>query len=484
MKFVDGAPQAGSNGNGKLTPNPADNPRTSPATDFHLEADAKTFVLDTNVLLHNPNAIFLLANNEIVIPFDVIEELDKFKTGNDDLGRNARTVIRHLDRLREAGNLAKGVPIPETGGLIRVILPQEHSLSGGLFVDSPDNRIISIAYSLQKQGKRVVFISKDIDARIKSDTLGIPTEDFEAQKVDFERLYTGWRELTVPNQSIQILFSDKQLKLEADPPLNCNEFVLLRDEQDPNHTALARYHGDTSTLQPVRPRRNPCFGIMPRNLQQTMALDLLLDDSIRLVSLIGSAGTGKTLLALAAGMSKVLKDQTYQKLLVARPIMPLGRDIGYLPGDKDEKLTAWMQPIFDNMGYLLSSRMHTDGDAHGQATLSSVEQKIRQLMENGQVVLEPLTYIRGRSIAHQFMIVDESQNLTPHEVKTIASRVGEGTKLVLTGDASQIDNPYLDSSSNGLSYLVERLKNKNIIGHVTLGKSERSELASLVTAEL
>ena len=255
MKFVDGAPQAGSNGNGKLAANQADSPRTSPASDFRLEGDAKTFVLDTNVLLHNPNAIFLLANNEIVIPFDVIEELDKFKTGNDDLGRNARTVIRHLDRLREAGNLAKGVPIPETGGLIRVVLPQEHSLSGGLFVDSPDNRIISIAYSLHKQGKRVVFISKDIDARIKSDTLGIPTEDFEAQKVDFERLYTGWRELIVPNQSIQKLFSEKQLEFEADPPLNCNEFVLLRDEQDPNHTALARYHGDTGTLQPVRPRR-------------------------------------------------------------------------------------------------------------------------------------------------------------------------------------------------------------------------------------
>jgi PhoH-like ATPase len=485
MKFVDSAPLAGGNGsNGSGNGDTSAATRTRPASDTRLNSDAKTFVLDTNVLLHNPNAIFLMADNEIIIPFDVIEELDKFKTGNDDLGRNARTVIRHLDRLRQSGNLAKGVPVPETGGLVRVVLPQEHSLSAGLFVDSPDNRIISIAFSLLKQGKRVVFISKDIDARIKSDTLGIPTEDFEAQKVDFERLYTGWREVIMPTQQIQQLFSEKQLKLETESPLNCNEFVLLRDEQDQNHTALARYHGEGGMLQPVRPRRNPCFGIMPRNLQQTMALDLLLDDNVRLVSMIGSAGTGKTLLAIAAGMSKVLKEQVYQKLLVGRPIMPLGRDIGYLPGDKDEKLTAWMQPIFDNMGYLLSSRMHTDGDAHGQATLSSVEQKIRQLMENGQVVLEPLTYIRGRSIAHQFMIVDESQNLTPHEVKTIASRVGEGTKLVLTGDASQIDNPYLDSSSNGLSYLVERLKNKSIVGHVTLGKSERSELASLVTAEL
>jgi PhoH-like ATPase len=202
------------------------------------------------------------------------------------------------------------------------------------------------------------------------------------------------------------------------------------------------------------------------------------------VTLIGSAGTGKTLLALAAGMTKVLNEQAYQKLLCARPIMPLGRDIGYLPGGKDEKLTAWMQPIFDNMAYLLSNRLATDPAHKQHATLSNVEQRITQLIDSGQVVLEPLTYIRGRSIPHQFMIVDEAQNLTPHEVKTIASRVGEGTKLVLTGDATQIDNPYLDSSSNGLSYMVERLKGKPIVGHVTLAKSERSELASLITDEL
>jgi PhoH-like ATPase len=206
---------------------------------------------------------------------------------------------------------------------------------------------------------------------------------------------------------------------------------------------------------------------------------------VKLVSLIGSAGTGKTLLALAAGMTKVLNENVYTKLLCARPIMPLGRDIGFLPGDKDQKLTAWMQPIFDNMSYLLSNRLAPEGShQHSAATLSSVEQRITQLMDSGQVVLEPLTYIRGRSIPNQYMIVDESQNLTPHEVKTIASRVGEGTKLVLTGDATQIDNPYLDSSSNGLSYLVERLKGKPIVGHITFTKSERSELASLVTEEL
>jgi PhoH-like ATPase len=226
---------------------------------------------------------------------------------------------------------------------------------------------------------------------------------------------------------------------------------------------------------------------MPRNVQQTMAMDLLLDDEIRMVTLLGSAGTGKTLLAVAAGMTKVLNEQVYQKMLVARPIMPLGRDIGYLPGDKDEKLTAWMQPIFDNMSYLLSNRLAGSGGGEGQSThasLSTVEQRIKQLMESGQVILEPLTYIRGRSIPHQFMIVDEAQNLTPHEIKTIVSRIGEGTKLVLTGDIGQIDNPYLDQSSNGLSYVVEKMKGINLVAHVTLTKSERSELASLAAALL
>lgn len=443
----------------------------------------KTFVLDTNVLLHNPNALFVFEDNDVVIPFDVIEELDKFKTQNDDLGRNARTVIRHLDRLRETGDLSEGVKVEQTGGRVRVILEEDQKLCPGLTANTPDNRIICCAFTLHQAGKRVVFISKDINARIKSDALGLTTEDFEAQKVDFERLYTGWRELQVASSVIDQLYANKQYSLQVEPPLVANEFVLLRDQGEPSHTALTRFRPDVKALVPVRPRRSPIFGIMPRNLQQTMALDLLMDDSVKLVTLIGSAGTGKTLLALAAGMNKLLNDQVYQKLLCARPIMPLGRDIGYLPGDKDQKLTAWMQPIFDNLSYLLSNRLSSEGHST-HASLSTVEQRIQQLMESGQVVLEPLTYIRGRSIPHQFMIVDEAQNLTPHEVKTIASRVGDGTKLVLTGDATQIDNPYLDSSSNGLSYLVERLKGKGIIGHITLAKSERSELASLVAAEL
>jgi PhoH-like ATPase len=451
--------------------------------------NAKHFVLDTNVLLHNPNSIFMFADNHVVIPFPVVEELDQFKKGTDDLGRNAREVIRHLDRLRGEGNLTEGVYVKETKGTVRVLYDAGASLGAGLSHDTPDNRILSMALSLKQKGHRVVFITKDINCRIKSDAIGIVTEDFEAQKVDFERLYTGWREVACAGRLIDKLYSDKQLDIVEHcgiKDIHANEFVLLRDENDPSHTALSRMRAESGCLAPVRQRRGPVFGIIPRNLQQTMALDLLLDDQVKLVSLIGAAGTGKTLLAIAAGMSKTLNENIYQKLLVARPIMPMGRDIGYLPGDKDQKLTAWMQPIFDNMAYLLSNRLsgEQNSQTQHQASLHSVEQRIAQLVESGQVVLEPLTYIRGRSIPHQFMIVDESQNLTPHEVKTIASRVGEGTKLVLTGDATQIDNPYLDSSSNGLSFLVERLKGKGIVGHITLGKSERSELASLVTAEL
>src|SRR5688572_22226274 len=304
----------------------------------------------------------MFADNEVIIPFDVIEELDKFKAGTDDLGRNARTVIRHLDRLREQGDLSEGVAVEQTGGSVRVVLEEDQQLCAGLTANTPDNRIICCAKSLSQNGKKVVFISKDINARIKSDALGLTTEDFEAQKVDFERLYTGYREHTVAASVIDTLFQQKQLRL-PELELYANEFVLLKDELDEAHTALSRYKADVDALVPVRPRRGPVFGILPRNVQQAMALELLLDDSVRLVSLIGNAGTGKTLLAIAAGMSKVLNDQAYQKLLCARPIMPLGRDIGYLPGDKDQKLTAWMQPIFDNMAYLLSNRLGGSGES-------------------------------------------------------------------------------------------------------------------------
>lgn len=454
----------------------------------------KHFVVDTNVLLHNPNALFMFAEHVVVIPFTVLEEIDKFKKGNDDTARNAREVIRHLDRLREKGKLSEGVEWNGHGGLVRIDL-HGHHLPPALKDDTSDNRIIAVAWQLHQSGRRTFFISKDINCRIKADAIGIPTEDFEAQKVDADRLYAGYVETTVETALIDRLYEEKQLAVselaefltQTDETgevgqiyLHANEFVLMRDASDDSHTGLARRLGDTEHLVPVNAPRKPVFGILPRNVQQTMALELLLDDEVKLVTLLGTAGSGKTLLAIAAGMMKVQQDQRYDRLLVSRPIMPMGRDIGYLPGDKDEKLGAWMQPIFDNLSYLLSTR----GAGSQYAESRSPEQKIKQMLGEGNVVLEPLTYIRGRSIPHQYMIVDEAQNLTPHEVKTIVSRVGEGTKIVLTGDIAQIDNPYLDSASNGLSYLVDQLKDHGIVGHITLAKSERSQLASLAALKL
>lgn len=457
----------------------------------------KHFVLDTNVLLHNPAALFMFDDNQVVIPFVVLEELDCFKSQNDDVGRNAREVIRHLDKLRRKGRLSEGVNWNGHGGSIRVAF-STNDRPTILTEDKPDNRIIAVAWALQQAGNHTVFITKDINGRLKSDALGINTEDFEAQKVDADRLYKGYAAIRTPTDIIDALYEEKQVEIQKLEPylfretddheqkpikLMCNQYLQLQDVGDDSHAGLARRLADTDHLIPIHGPRKPVSGIMARNVQQTMALDLLLDDEIKLITLLGTAGTGKTLLALAAGLSKVFGEHRYDKLLVARPIMPMGRDIGYLPGDKDEKLSAWMQPIFDNLTYLISTR--ASGVSVGQhAESKSPENRIEAMMGTGQLVLEPLTYIRGRSIPNQFIIVDEAQNLTPHEVKTIVSRVGEGTKIVLTGDIGQIDNPYLDSSSNGLSFMVERMKNEPIVGHVTLARSERSVLASLAAEKL
>lgn len=482
-------------------------PRRAPVPS---DTDVKTFVLDTNVLLHNPDALFVFKEHHVVVPFTVIEELDKMKRKDDDLGRNARAAIRNLDRLRMIGKLSEGVAWGSlatrvgtnaaTGGLTGTVrIDVGHpTRPDALIEEAPDNRIIAVAYHLQKAGSGTVFVTKDLSARIKADSLGIKTEDFANQKVDTDRLYTGFVNATVDGGLIDELYRDRLLAMErldevvedsdaeydeelgGRRALMPNQFVVLKDEADENHTGLGRRLADTDHVIPVAAPRKPVFGILPRNVQQTMAMDVLLDDDVKMVTLLGSAGTGKTLLAIAAGMAKVFSEERFDKLLVARPIMPMGRDIGYLPGDKDEKLTAWMQPIFDNLGYLLSTR-----GSHSQAAEShSTEQRIQKLMADGKLVLEPLTYIRGRSIPHQFMIVDEAQNLTPHEVKTIASRIGEGTKLVLTGDIGQIDNPYLDSSSNGLAYAIEKMKGVRLFAHVSLMKSERSELASLAASRL
>jgi PhoH-like ATPase len=437
----------------------------------------KTFVLDTNVLLHNSNCIEAFADNIVVIPMAVIEELDKFKANNDELGRNARQVIRRLDRLRKRGRLGEGVPM-DNGGILKIMVDRQIPKGPELEEDIPDNKIIRVAYHLQKNGEKVIFVSKDINARLKSDALGIETMDFEKQKVNFDELYTGYRTVRLSAQRIAEFEQNGILKIKI-PTIFPNEFVMLSTENgsqpaQENKTPVIARASDQDTLVKLSPNSEGAWNIKPRSIEQKMALELLMDDKVPLVTLVGSAGTGKTLLALAAGLEQIIKQKKYDKMLVSRPIMPLGKDIGYLPGDKETKLLNWMQPIFDNLAYLMRD---------GTNPRQSVREKIEKLQRDHVVELEALTYIRGRSIPKQYVIIDEAQNLTPHEIKTIISRSGEDTKMVLTGDPSQIDNPYLDSNSNGLSYAVERLKSLPLHGHVTLTKSERSTLAA-AAAEL
>jgi PhoH-like ATPase len=436
----------------------------------------KYFVLDTNVLLHDPGALVAFADNEVVLPFKVIEELDRFKKGSDDISRHARQVIRFLDRLRVKGRLAEGgVVVEETGGTVRIAMddrtPAHPILAGG----NADDRIIGVAYRLMQEGKPVTFISKDINARIKSDALGIRTMDFEKQKVDFDRIYMGYREVEVNAAALGGLASENGIE----PPvadLHPNEFVLFKGAGDAKAPVVGRFDAGRKRVVPLRFADKTIQNVSARNPQQRMAMELLMLDSVRLVTLMGPAGTGKTLLAVACGMQKVLVEKQYEKLLVSRPIIPFGQDIGYLPGAKEEKLWQWMQPIFDNLAYILRTKQK-GGDG-------GMDERISNLIDSGALELEALTYIRGRSIPDQFILVDEAQNLTPHEVKTVVSRVGEDSKIVLTGDPYQIDNPYLDSSSNGLAYAAERMKGLGLAGHVMLTKSERSELASLAAQRL
>jgi PhoH-like ATPase len=432
----------------------------------------KYFVLDTNVLLHNADAINSFADNCVILPMTVIEELDNFKSHSDELGRNARAVVRQLDLLRTRGKLGEGVKL-DNGGILRIITHEKEAAFAGLDMAVPDNRILSVAYNLRRKGKQVIFVSKDINARLKADAMGLGVMDFEKQKVNFDELYSGNRLISVPSQVIDEFYKKKEADSQG-LELYPNEFILLVDEGNEKHTALTRVRKD-GRLVPLESKYDTVWHLRARSKEQRMALELLMDPEVQLVTLVGQAGTGKTLLAVAAGLESVLDYDRYDRVLVSRPIIPMGKDIGYLPGSKDEKLAHWMQPIFDNLTYLLQQGTDKGGqDGH----TDSVKTKIDRMIRDNTLELEALTYIRGRSIPRQYVIIDEAQNLTPHEVKTIISRAGEGTKMVLTGDPYQIDNPYLDSSSNGLTYTVERLKEQEMHGHVTLKKSERSSLAA------
>ncbi len=450
----------------------------------------KTFVLDTNVLLHDPLAINRFEDNTVVIPIEVVEEIDRFKRDSSEKGRNARQASRLLDGLRRKGNLADGVEIDAIHhGLLKVVFCRSETLSQlppELKVGNGDNNILAVALEQRLQDVMgshppVVLVTKDTNLRIKADAVGLIAQDYTTDKVAIADLYPGVSEWRVPASLIKGLHRDGRLDLAdggpGQPLLLANEGVTLVDDVRPSHTLLARVDsagGSLLTLQTVG--RLKLGRVAPRNREQTFALDLLLDPAIELVTLVGKAGTGKTLLALAAGLHQVADAHLYDRLLVTRPVIPLGKDLGFLPGDLQEKMGPWMQPIIDNLEYLLG----VEDPGHGTGRSGrSPRSHWSDLKGMGLLEVEAITYIRGRSIPRQFMVVDEAQNLTPHEVKTIVTRVGEGTKIVFTGDPYQIDNPYVDADSNGLTWLVERFKGQGLAGHVTLQKGERSPLAEL-----
>lgn len=432
----------------------------------------KNYILDTNVLLHDPQAIHKFSDNMVILPLTVIEEIDRFKKDQSETGRNARQISRMIDAFRLEHKLVEGVPL-ENGGVLKVAIYKEEflkKLPPELRVDRGDNRILAVAKDVQESAPEgtVFFVTKDINLRIKADTIGMRAEDYQNDKIPIEELYTGTGEMFLPKDRVDEFFENGSLAVDGD--FFANQGVTLIDETNPSHTAIGRYDalkGEVVAL--LKTPKEGIWGIHPRNREQQFAFDLLLNDDVQLVSLVGKAGTGKTLLAIAAGLLKTADEGAYNRLLVSRPVFPMGRDLGFLPGDVEEKLSPWMQPIFDNVELLLSSYDEAGKRKRGY----------RELIDLGLMEIEPLTYIRGRSIPKQYMIVDEAQNLTPHEIKTIITRAGEGTKIILTGDPYQIDNPYVDSASNGLSFSVERLKGQDIAGHTTLSKGERSPLAEL-----
>ena len=432
----------------------------------------KNYVLDTNVLLHDPNSLLSFQKNHVLIPIEVIEEIDRFKREATELGQNARTVSRMLDGLRGQGRLSEGVDL-ENGGCLRIVFRKpEHNGENGHFVlgdNTVDSRIVATALAVRKGQPKVptILVSKDINLRIKADALGLQAEDYETDRVLIKDLYTGMIELTVSAEKMAAFRANGELELNGGTQYHPNEYCTLTEETNLKRTALTKVDATGRKLVPIIDSREGIWGIKPRNREQHFAFDALLEDRVKLVTLMGKAGTGKTLMAMAAGLKKTVLDREFRRLVVARPTVSMGKELGFLPGSLDEKLAPWMQPIHDALEMLSDLNM---GHEHRRSN---------DLMRSGSIVVEALSYIRGRSIAHQFMVIDEAQNLTPLEVKTIITRVGYGTKIIFTGDPYQIDNPYVDSSSNGFNYIVSKFRGESIAAHIELQKGERSELAEL-----
>lgn len=434
----------------------------------------KIYVLDTNVLLSDFNALYAFKNNDLVIPLKVLEEIDKHKKRQDGVGANARQTIRELDKLREKGNVSEGVKLGSRKGNLCIIGFSKNYLPLEFNIEDPDNQILATVYNvISKCDKdtKIILVSQDINMRVKADALGIAAEDYTTNQIveRAEEVYTGFVQHLVDDAMIDRFYSGEKLSLEEkDIKLHPNQYVMLVSNANEKKTALARFKNYNHPLSKVKDYKEGIWDVRAKNKEQQFALDLLMDQDVKIVSLVGRAGCGKTLIALAAGLKQILDDRTYKKLIVSRPVQPMGRDIGFLPGTLEEKMMPWIAPIQDNLEFLMG-----DDKEH-----------MKMLQEQGTIEIEALTFIRGRSISNAFIIIDEAQNLTMHELKTIITRVGEGTKIVLTGDIDQIDSAFLDATNNGLTYAVEKFKPYELAGHISLQKGERSAVATLAAQVL
>jgi len=433
----------------------------------------KTYVLDTSVCLSDADCINQFKNNDIILPIKVLEEIDNHKKRQDTVGVSARTIIRSLDALREKGSLHKGVRLGKGKGILTVNTYHDINLNllpTHIDQNHADHVIIGTALTIMKNlegtRRKVILVSRDINMRVIAASLGILCEDYATSKAvsDSDILYTGYSEHVVADEMIDQFYEKESVILEEeDGQFFDNQYIMLKSEANEKRTALARFIGYGIPLLPLENSRIAGWNINARNKEQSFAIDMLMNNGIEVVTLIGRAGSGKTLCAIAAGLEQVVgANPRYTRLVVSRPVMPMGKDIGFLPGTLEDKMAPWLAPIVDNLEFL------TNNDS----------KVIEKWKEDGLIEVEALTYIRGRSISNAFIIIDEAQNLTMHEVKTILTRVGEGTKIVLTGDIEQIDNVYTDETSNGLTHVVEKFKDQQFAGHVTLRKGERSRVAT------
>ena len=435
----------------------------------------KIYVLDTSVYLTNAECIYAFKNNDIHVPLKVFEEIDKHKKRQDAVGAQARKIIRIWDELRATGSLDKGVRIRKGLGIIKSIsaagiTPED--LPCDLDTSIPDHLIIATALKAQRESTRkVVLVSRDINMRVIADAVGLVSEDFQNNQVvdTSENIFTGYTTVLVDDQIIDRFYEKQSVYLDT-PDLFSNQYVMLVSSANEKKTALGRYFNSATPLRQLLTSKQKVWGIKPRNKEQQFLMDALMDPKIQIVTAIGKAGSGKTICAIAAGLEQTIDEvkQEYTRVIVSRPVQPLGKDIGFLPGTMEEKMSPWLMPIQDNLQFLMGNDKIT----------------LDIYMQKGTIEIEALTYIRGRSISNAFIIIDEAQNLTTHELKTIITRVGEGTKIVLTGDVEQIDNVYIDATSNGLTHAVEKFKKFELASHVTLMKGERSKVATFAAQNL